>query len=159
MNEITFATREEEETLQDLFTGYGMALAGDIEEHVLVKAGHKVLAGAMLSQIDTNLFHLLVFAVSKDGHHQGIGSQLLQELLKKPENYCRTSFDGVDETYTVTTVAKGDAAPFYQKNGFAACDFSVLAYPFDEQCEECPDKQDCKPVAMMIECHQYKERK
>ncbi len=153
MNEITFATSEDEEELQDLFTTYGMGLAGDIEEHVLVKADNKVLAGAMLSQIDSNFFHLLVFAVREDERNSGSGSQLLQELLREPEKYCRTPFDHTDSSYKVTTVAKGDAARFYEKNGFIACAFTELVEPYDEQCVECPDKADCKPVAMMITCH------
>lgn len=153
MNDIAFATSEEEDELQDLFAGYGMGLAGDIEEHVLVKVDDKVVAGAMLTQIDTNFFHLLVFAVRAEGRNRGIGSQLLQELLREPEMYCHTPFDSTDSSYKISTVAKGDAVHFYEKNGFAACDFSVLAEPYDEQCGKCPDKEDCKPVAMIIACH------
>ncbi|CQR70887.1 acetyltransferase [Sporomusa ovata DSM 2662] len=154
-NEIVFATSEDEAELQDLFTGYGMGLAGDIEEHVLVKTDNKVLAGAMLAQLDTSFFHLLVFAVNEAGRNTGIGSQLLQEMIKNPEKYCQTPFDSNDSLYKVTTVAKGDAVRFYEKNGFVACDFSELAEPYDEQCLECPDKEDCKPVAMIVECHRY----
>ncbi|TWH45644.1 GNAT family N-acetyltransferase [Sporomusa sp. KB1] len=153
--EIVFATGEDEAELQALFTGYGMGLAGDIEEHVLVKSDNKVLAGAMLAQLDTNFFHLLVFAVNEAGRNTGIGSQLLQEMINNPEKYCQNSFDSNDSLYKVTTVAKGDAVRFYEKNGFVACDFSELAEPYDEQCLECPDKEDCKPVAMIIECHKY----
>lgn len=153
--EIVFATGEDEAELQALFTGYGMGLAGDIEEHVLIKADNKVLAGAMLAQLDTNFFHLLVFAVNEAGRNTGIGSQLLQEMIKNPEQYCQNSFDSKDSLYKVTTVAKGDAVRFYEKNGFVACDFSELAEPYDEQCLECPDKEDCKPVAMIVECHKY----
>lgn len=152
MNEIAFATSKDEEELQELFTSYGMGLAGDIEEHVLVKTDNQVLAGAMLSQIDTNFFHLLVFAVREDGRNSGIGSQLLQGLLRTPEKYCRYPVDSTGHSYKITTVAKGDAVHFYEKNGFSACDFSKLAEPYDAQCLECPDQEDCKPVAMIMEC-------
>ncbi|MBP2638159.1 MAG: hypothetical protein H6Q72_4066 [Firmicutes bacterium] len=151
-NEIVFATTQDEVELQELFAGYGMGLAGDIEEHVLVKSDNKILAGAMLAQIDSKLFHLLVFAVQEDGCKQGVGSQLLQELLSRPEQYCRVLLDSVADSYQVTTVAKGEAVPFYEKNGFSSCDFLELAYPYDSQCEECPDKTECRPVAMMTAC-------
>lgn len=152
-NKIDFATSEDADELQDLFAGYGMGLAGDIDEHVLVKADEKILAGAMLSQIDTDFFHLLVFAVKEEGRNKGIGSQLLQELLRNPEKYCRFLDDSSNGSYKVSTVAKGDAKSFYKKNGFIACDFSELAEPYDEQCMECPDKAECNPVAMIVTCH------
>ncbi|MDF2874296.1 MAG: hypothetical protein K0R22_979 [Sporomusa sp.] len=149
--EIVFATGKDEEELQELFTECGMGLAGDIDEHMLIKQDNKIMAGAMMSQVDDSRFHLLVFAVSADARNQGTGRQLLQELLHRPGHYCRPEFGSHSaQPYQVTTVAKGEAARFYEKNGFAACDFSALAYPYDRQCEACPEKTACKPVAMMF---------
>ncbi|QDR81668.1 GNAT family N-acetyltransferase [Sporomusa termitida] len=149
--EIVFATDNDEEELQELFTECGMGLAGDIEEHLLIKRDHKIMAGAMLAQVDDHRFHLLVFAVRADARNQGTGRHLLQELLHRPGHYCRPEFGSHRaRPYQVTTVAKGEAARFYEKNGFAACAFSALAAPYDRQCEACPEQAACRPVAMLF---------
>jgi N-acetylglutamate synthase-like GNAT family acetyltransferase len=148
--EIVFATKDDEEELQALLIDYGMGLAGDIQDHVLIKADNQVLAGAMVSRVAKNTFHLLVFAVRSDGRKKGIGGQLLQKLLRWPGQYCRNGVDRPEGAYSVTTIAKGESVEFYEKHGFLACEFSSLIYPYDRQCDACSEKEDCNPVAMMF---------
>lgn len=149
-DEIRFAVGDEEEQLEALFLEYEMGLAGDIEEHVLLKRGEQILAGAMLTWVDDDKFHLPLFAVAKDGRGQGQGRRLLQQLLKAPQKYCRSHPGESKGFHLVTTVAKGSAAGFYRKNGFETCQFSQLAPPFSLQCDRCPEKEECNPVAMVF---------
>jgi len=148
--QILFASDHDEEILREILLNSDMDLAGDIQEHVLIKKDNKIQGGGMLGQIDKDMFHLLVFAVKENERSQGIGSQLLQELMKQPWEYCQEEGNIADNAYKITTVAKGKSAKFYEKNGFIACDFSELTYPFNEQCDECPDRIECNPVAMLF---------
>jgi len=146
---ILFASDHDEEILRGILIDSNMDMAGDIQEHVLIKKNSEILGGGMLAQTGEDVFHLLVFAVGQQERSQGIGSLLLQELIKQPWKYCLGATGITDNQYSVTTVAKGESSNFYKKNGFIACDFSTLSYPFNEQCDECPDRMDCKPVAML----------
>ena len=147
---IEFATSQAEDELQELFTAYGMSMAGDVDEHIVVKQDNKIVAGAMVAQLDNSLYHILLFAVRMDVRSQGVGSRLMQAMLRNPGRYCQPPGESSDPSYQVTTVARGTAVPFYEQNGFIACNFSELAYPFDTQCTGCSDKNRCKPVAMMF---------
>jgi N-acetylglutamate synthase-like GNAT family acetyltransferase len=148
--QILFASNNDEPILREILIDCDMDLAGDIQEHVLIKKDNEILGGGMLAQTGKDIFHLLVFAVRQNARSKGIGSQLLQELVKQPWIYCSEGFGIADSEYRVTTVAKGKSTNFYRKSGFIACDFSALAYPFNEQCDACPDRIDCNPVAMLF---------
>jgi N-acetylglutamate synthase-like GNAT family acetyltransferase len=148
--EIVFAGVGAEDELRQILLDSDMDLAGNIEEHVLIKRGNQIQGGGMLTRSDRDVFHLLVFAVKKGERNKGIGSQLLNELIKQPWRYSRDREEMIDKGYSVTTVAKGGSVAFYQKNGFKTCEFSKLAYPFNEQCDECPVMIECKPAAMMF---------
>lgn len=147
--QIMFARCDAEEELRGIFLDCNMDIAGDIQEHVLVKVDGEIIGGGMLAQTGNTVFHLLVFAVKESARKHGIGSILLKELITHPWQYCLDSAEIIDSSYTVTTAAKGKSSGFYKKNGFVACDFSDLADPFDEQCRECPELDECNPVAMI----------
>lgn len=149
-DQILFASDNDEEILRGIFIDSDMDMAGDILEHVVIKKANEIQGGGMLVQTDKDIFHLQVFAVRQNERSKGIGSQLLQELIRQPWKYCLEGVGIAGGDYSVTTIAKGKSAHFYEKNGFMACDFSALAYPFDEQCDECPDRIDCNPVAMLF---------
>ena len=148
--QIRFASDHDEERLGEILKDSHMGMGGDIREHVLITKNNEIQGGGMLAQTDKEVFHLLVFAVKQNERSQGLGSYLLQELIKQPWKYCLEGPEIADNEYRVTTVAKGESANFYRKNGFIACDFSALSYPFNEQCDECPNRVDCNPVAMLF---------
>ena len=150
--QIEFATVEEEQALREIFWEYDMDMAGPVEHHVVMKEEHVILAGAMLAQPEHGMdFHLAVFAVASERQKQNVGEKLLKELMRQPWKYCRNAVNSSTGLYRLTTLAKGSAAKFYQKQGFVRCDFTSLAYPFDGQCQICPDRERCRPVAMMTE--------
>jgi len=145
---IRFACIEDEEQLKALLVGYGMDLAGEIDEHVVAQHGDQIIAGGMLSPIDDDLYHLEVFAVSDQWQRTGAGRLLLSAMIEAPWIYCRGSSPG--EIYSITTVARGDAVPFYSSCGFKPCSFLELTTPYDEQCDICPDRENCQPVPMIF---------
>ena len=147
--EILFAEEDAEVELRGILIDSNMDIAGEIQEHVLIKKDGEIIGGGMLSQTGAAVYHLLVFAVRESARKHGIGSILLKELISRPWRYCLNSTGAIDGAYKVTTAAKGKSAPFYQKNGFVPCEFSELADPFRDQCRECPDLEDCNPVPMV----------
>lgn len=149
---IDFAAADAEKSLQAIFRASAMELAGDIDEHVLIRSEDDILGGGMLSQTGYREFHLLVFAVRQSQHRHGVGSNLLNALLRQPWRYCRDTVGTFDqEGYRITTVAKGKSAEFYRKNGFSACTFGELPVPFNRQCDSCPERAECLPVAMVFQ--------
>ncbi|MDD2273060.1 MAG: GNAT family N-acetyltransferase [Desulfuromonadaceae bacterium] len=147
--QIMFANSDAEEELRGIFLDSDMDIAGDIQEHVLIRKDDEIIGGGMLAQTDDKVFHLLVFAVKESARKHGIGRLLIEELLRQPWQYCIDSSAVLEKNHKVTTVAKGQSAEFYKKVGFVPCDFSDLAQPFHEQCLECPELDDCNPVAMV----------
>lgn len=148
--EIRFAHESEEDELREIMLSFNMDLAGDIEAHVILNEGETIIAGAKLSLIEQNTFHLEVLGVKDDQRGTGAGRLLLSKLLQDPWNYCHGEPLDPDENYRVTVVSKGGAAPFYEKLGFERCSFSDLSSPYDEQCETCPDAPTCYPVPMVF---------
>lgn len=147
---IAFGEPADERELRGILLDTGMDLAGDIEEHIVLKRGPEILAGGRLYQADEDLFHLLVFAVAEEERGRGTGQRLLRELSARPWAYCREAVEPASGPYRITTVAKGEAAAFYMKGNYQACDFSQVPVPFDSQCEECPDRTACKPVPLVF---------
>lgn len=147
---ISFAGPDDEEKLRDMLTATGMDLAGEIEEHVVLREGAEILAGGRLYQADEDLFHLLVFAVAESERGRGTGRRLLRELCERPWEYCRDAVKPLSGSFRVTTVAKGEAADFYKRCDYRMCETSLLPPPFDRQCEDCPDREPCAPVAMVF---------
>ncbi|HWQ77042.1 MAG TPA: GNAT family N-acetyltransferase [Syntrophomonas sp.] len=146
---IRYARPEDEEQLRDLLVSHGMDLAGAIHDHVVVQQGDQIIAGGMISPVDDALYHLEVLAVGDKWRRTGAGRMLLSALIDAPWQY--SSHDGSpEESYSITTVARGDAVPFYAGCGFESYSFDELAAPYDEQCQQCPDRESCQPVPMIF---------
>jgi N-acetylglutamate synthase-like GNAT family acetyltransferase len=146
--QIVFARPDNEAQLRGILLESDMDIAGEVREHVLIKSADEIIGGGMLSQTGAGVYHLIVFAVKESARGNGIGRVLLKELLGQPWKHCLNGTGTPGGAFCVTTVAKGRSAGFYRKNGFAPCDFSALAEPFRGQCRECPEKDDCHPVAL-----------
>lgn len=145
-----FATDEDSDALEALFLEYNLGLAGEIEEHVLLKKANEIIAGALIAAQNGGMFHLAVFAVASGKHNQGLGSQFLRELIRNPQKHCLAAGELFDRTFQITTVARGTASHFYKKNGFVDGSFADLDYPYSVQCDECPDREECDPYPMVF---------
>jgi N-acetylglutamate synthase-like GNAT family acetyltransferase len=144
---IEFAGPADENRLKEIFTAAEMDMAGEAEEHVVLRKGGGVVAGGRLYQAEEDLFHLLVFAVAAEERGRGTGRRLLAALAARPWEYCLEAVRP-EGPYRVTTMAKGTAAAFYQRAGFTVCDAAALPAPFGEQCRDCPDREACGPVPL-----------
>jgi N-acetylglutamate synthase-like GNAT family acetyltransferase len=145
---IRYACHEDGEQLRALLVSYGMDLAGEVDEHVVALQDGQIIAGGMLNRIDDELYHLEVLAVGEKWQRTGAGRLLLSAMIEAPWLYCRDALPA--NAYSITTVARGDAVPFYTSCGFESFSFIELAAPYDEQCNECPDRETCQPVPMIF---------
>ena len=148
--EIKLADNDDEVLLQEIMLASEMDLVGDIEDHVIIRDAVKLYGGALLYQLDHDLFHLLTIAVSGTERSAGLGSRLLQSLLHKPWQYCYGGIKPETAEFRVTTVARGSSRNFYLKNGFSTCSFTELKPPFATQCQNCPDDSLCQSAAMVF---------
>lgn len=151
--EIVFAHDSAEEAMRGILQSSDMDIAGEVQDHVLIKQGNEIYGVGMLAQTDRDEFHLVVLGVRQDGRRGGTGGQLIRELLRNPWQYCRDAVGTLTADYRVTTVSKGPSAGFYAKQGFRACEFQEIAEPYRGQCAECPELEVCGPVPMVFERH------
>ena len=148
--EIVFANDADEAALQRLLLDCGMDLAGEIEEHILIKRAGEILGGALLAPMSDGVYHLSLLAVVQPERKKGLGSQFLRTFLAQPDKYCSYPAAMSNAAFRVTTVARGPAAEFYRRNGFVLCDAGQLASPYDVQCDDCPERESCKPLPMVF---------
>ena len=147
---IEFASKQDIEEVQALLEDLGLGLSGNIEDHVVLRTEGVVCAAGKLHQTDINHFHLEVLGVGNDHHGNGLGTTLLSVLTSTPWNYCHHVVVPASGYYEVTCVAKGDAVHFYEKLGFKAYEFSYLASQYYVQCNNCPDRETCRPLPMIF---------
>lgn len=148
---IDFAPENAEETMRAILQSSDMDIAGEVQDHVLIRKGDVIFGVGMLAQTDQDIFHLVVLGVKQDERGGGTGSRLMQELLRNPWRYCRDAVGTFTENYRVTTVSKGPSAGFYAKHGFRPGEFRDIAEPYRGQCAECPELEACGPVPMVFE--------
>ncbi len=146
--QVRLANIDDVKPLQMILQSSDMDLVSDIEDHVVITDEQGVCGGGLIFQMDENYFHLLTIAVCQEERSRGIGSVLLQQILKQPWTCCKDAIFNPGEPYRVTTVARGKSRPFYEKNGLTLCEFGDLVAPFIDQCDTCPDVADCNGVAM-----------
>ena len=158
LHQIRFASGNiEKAVLTGIFAEHRLGLAGGIEEHVvLIEADGFIAGGAMLSNWDKTVFHLDVFGVHRAAHGIGLGSLLMEELLREPWKYCRRVYGEVGQDipqgypFVVTTVSRGYAREFYKKHGFEECGFDALPDYYHCQCSGCPEKESCISTPMIF---------
>lgn len=145
-----FAQEKDEEELDLLFQEYGMGLAGKAEDHLILRAGNQIVAGSKIVETGPNHFFLEVLGVRADQLHRGWGKILLKSILENPWKCSRLSMPAKETGYRIETLAKGQAADFYYRYGFRPCEFAAIPEPYREQCGECPERRECKPVPMIF---------
>jgi len=147
---ILFAEEHDENELSEILLEYGMTIPGEIEEQLIVKENERVVAGAKIVEYEEKHFFLEVLGVKQDNLCQGIGRLLMTEIVQNPWKCCKNPISEFESkgSYIIMTVARGYAACFYRKIGFEPCDFLKLPELFREQCNHCPDKEECEPIPM-----------
>ena len=148
---IEIAKLADQEDVEQLLLEYGMGISGEIGEYVVAKAAGVVCAVAKLLQVQENHFYLEVMGVSNGLRKAGWGGFLIAELLSDPWRYCRSAEGLPSANYLITTIARGEAVAFYRRHGFQPGSFQMLMPPYSYQCEDCPDRETCAPVPMILE--------
>ena len=127
---------QDQPALKELMEEFQM-LGDAPAEEFLVAEQEGVIAGTVrLERIEEDVY-LRAMAVHTAWHGQGVGSQLVRELLAGLDN--------------VKVVARGYSAPFYEKLGFRPVEWEVIHEDMRRECVECPDVNTCKPVPMIYE--------
>jgi N-acetylglutamate synthase-like GNAT family acetyltransferase len=149
MATISYAGAADREAIEQLLLEYDLGMAGDTGDYVVIRQAGEVCAAGKLLQMQSGCFHLEVLGVAGRLRKTGLGSLLLSELIRDPGQYCRSAAGRPDGNYSITTIARGEAEGFYRKHGFKPCSCSMLAPPYDSQCDGCPDLEACAPVPMI----------
>lgn len=144
------AQTKDEQELRAILTEHHMDIAGNVEEHVILKQDEVILAGGKVTELEDGLFHLEVFGVKQDVRGMGAGTILLTKMVGEPWKYSLSPAAGRKREYRITTVARGEAVDFYKKCGFVPYSFSELTWPYDVQCEDCPEREECNPAPMVF---------
>jgi len=145
---IRFAQSDAEAELRGIFLESGMDLAGELQEHVVIRKQDEVIGGALVTQTSPDVYHLTVFAIKESARSRGIGSLLIRDLVREPWKYSLNASGVTGDRFTVTTMAKGQSVIFYRKNGFSPCEPAELADPYRGQCDACAERGDCNPLPM-----------
>jgi len=152
---VIFAEKNNENELRKILLNYGMDISGGIEEHLVVIEGQEILGGLKLVEFSERNFFLEVIGVKSENIGQGIGGNLLGGIVKNPWKCCKNpvSVENMELDFQITVVGRGGAEGFYKRYGFEACGFEEMPEPWREQCDDCPEKEECGPVPMI-----YKRR-
>lgn len=148
---ISFAQEHEELDIINILTEYQMGYPGEIDEVLVAKDEGEIVGGAKISQCDEDWFFLEVIGVKDGLQSQGVGKALLATILEDPWECCKEVFweKGIDEEFTMATLARGYAVGFYEKMGFRPCTLEDIPEWYRDQCEECPEQEECQPVPMI----------
>ncbi len=145
-----FGKGEDEEELRTLFCEHGMDLAGDIEEHLILRVKNQIVAGGKIVEVGQALFFLEVLGVKRDQINQGWGGILLEQMLRNPWQSSLSVISWQSSHFRIGTLARGGSTGFYHHYGFLPCSFEEIPEPYQEQCTVCPDQLECRPVPMMM---------
>ena len=132
---ITFRQGRPEDNadVQDLLVMCGMSAEVDACECLLAEMEDKLVGLGRLEEAE-GIAYLRPIAVSPHYQGQGIGHQLMQELLA-----------GRDE---VRVVARGEAAHFYSALGLRPMDWDSVYADYREECIHCSEHEQCRPIAL-----------
>ncbi len=147
---IAFGENQDENKVFEILTEYEMGVPGEIDEVMVVKGEQGILGGAKISEFAEGRFFLEVIGVRSDARSQGVGKFLLDHILENPWKFCKypLSEQKTQKEYTVSTLARGYALGFYERMGFEPCTLAEIPEWSRDQCKECPNREDCKPVPM-----------
>ena len=134
--------------MQELINGYANAgamlprslseLYDNIRDFTVCVGGDRLLGCCALHVCWMGLAEIASFAVRKDAHHHGIGSQLLHASIGEAGGL------GIDTVFTLTRVPD-----YFGGYGFVEVDKGTLPHKVWGGCIKCPKFPDCDEVAMV----------
>lgn len=104
-------------------------------EDCFVAADGSNLLGIIRFEYGGEKLYLRPIAVSVEHQNKGVGKLLIETALRLEE-----------ELYVIS---RGEAVSFYQKQGFTTISWKEVYPPFQEECRQCIDFQECAPVPLV----------
>ncbi len=117
-----------------LLASNDMATDVDAVDFTVAEINGILMGAARLIWIGKNDAFLRPVVVAAEARRMGIGHALLQKLLGNSAN--------------ISVIARSDAVPFYEHVGFRMVDWSLMPNSYRNECEQCDDLAQCRPVSM-----------
>lgn len=130
------AQPRDEESVRTLMAVGGMGVASDWQEAMVAVTDADVPIGYLRVQLTDKGPHVAPVAVFPYWQGKGIGRALMQDALER--------------FGMLKLVARGEVADFYRKLGYQEISLDEISGDLGEDCEHCPDKLTCQPVAFML---------
>lgn len=131
------AQERDESAIRTLMGVGGMGLAPDWQDAMVAVAENDAPIGYLRVQQTALGPHVAPVAVFPYWQGQGIGRALMEDALER---------FGV-----LKLVARGEVADFYRKLGYREIPFDQISGDLEEDCEHCPDRASCQPIAFMLQ--------
>ena len=120
-----FCFSERMDSLDDLS---GVTVAVDVDDDPI---------GFIQIAIGSNgIAHVYPIVVNPIWRGQNVGSALISDALSKHGE--------------LRLVSRGSSVGFYKKLGFEECDWSLIDDECTEGCADCPTKDECSPLPMLL---------
>lgn len=115
----------------------GMSLAPDWQNAVVAVDADDAVVGYLRVQQTAKGPHVAPVAVDPGWQGSGLGRALMEDAVKR-HGYLKL-------------VSRGEVAGFYRSLGCHEIPFSEISGDLEEDCEHCPDRELCQPVAFIME--------
>lgn len=119
----------------------GMGLASDWQEGIVAVDANGQVIGYIRIQQTPEGPHVAPVAVHPTRQGEGIGRALMEEALSQ-QGYLKL-------------VARGEVAGFYRTLGCKEIPFEQISGDLEEDCQNCPDRDQCQPVAFLLNQENY----
>jgi len=130
---IRRGVEDDRQALQALLAANQMTTDIDPGEFLLAIADGK-LAGAARLEWQGQTAYLRPVVVDQKWQRKGVGRALIENIMV-----------GLSD---LVVVARGEAVGFYRQSGFLPIGWEKVSHRYRQECIECPDLRDCKPLPM-----------
>ena len=113
-----------------------MDLAADWQDAVVAVDEADEVVGYLRIQHTDKGPHVAPIAVREGWQGRGVGRVLMADALERHG--------------TLKLVSRGDVAGFYRSLGCTPIPFEEISGDLEEDCEHCPDRSECRPVAFAL---------
>jgi N-acetylglutamate synthase-like GNAT family acetyltransferase len=117
-----------------LLSTYAMATDVDPAEFLLAEKDGEVAGAARLEWMDQEAY-LRPIVVASGAQRKGIGRALVEALLVICPDF--------------RVVSRGGMVPFYKGLGFVNLDWAGIPRVYEQECELCADRSDCRPEVLI----------
>lgn len=121
--------------LQDLLASYKMEADIAPDEFLFAEVDGRVVGAARL-EYEEEAAYLRPIVVASEWQGKNIGSVLVERIVQGLQ--------------VLHVVARGKAAGFYRSLGFLPMTWEEVPERYRQECQTCPDLQECRPLPMVL---------